>query len=136
MDQVTIQPNAKWELNIKPPESNSKLNGVASDDDDDLVEITKSGDSVRMGTPREYGTPTAGPAQASREQSTAAPRGSGSTSGKRPISSIIDLTSSGDEDDEPLIRAPKRQITMKGFGTPSNVPVYRPAPSNGYMPRT
>jgi E3 SUMO-protein ligase PIAS1 len=123
VDQVTIQPDGRWELNSKK-ESMSRTNGVASDDDDDLVEITKSGDSVRMSTPRTYGTPVSTLPQASAASSA---MGS-SSSGKRPIAAVIDLTSSGDEDDELLARPPKRQQT-NGYGV--MLPAYRP-PTNGY----
>jgi len=124
IDQVTVQPDGRWELNSKK-DNISRTNGVASDDDDDLVEITKSGDSVRMSTPRTYGTPVGTLPQASATSSGA--MGS-SSSGKRPIAAVIDLTSSGDEDDEPIARPPKRQQT-NGYG--SMPPAYRP-PANGY----
>ncbi|KAE9374368.1 MIZ zinc finger protein [Stipitochalara longipes BDJ] len=139
VDQVIIQPDAKWELNNKrdQPASNSRSNGVASDSDDDIVEITKSGDSVRMGAPAASKTPIGGPSQ-SRESS-GAPKNPGSTSSKRPISAVIDLTSSGDEDEEPL-RAPKRQFNSSantnGFSSLTNPSFNLPArPPNGYPPR-
>ncbi|KAL2067874.1 hypothetical protein VTL71DRAFT_15972 [Oculimacula yallundae] len=137
IDQVIIQPDGKWDLNDKKkdnPQPSRPSNGVASDSDDDLVEITKSGDSVRMGTPRVTpALPTNGTSSyQSREQSSSSvpTRDSlGSTSGKRTISAVIDLTSSGDEDDEPVVRQPKRQFTGNGFGAPStSTPVYRPPP--------
>lgn len=142
VDQVTIQPSGKWELHVRL-EPTSKSNGVASsDDDDDLVEITKSGDCIQMSTPRTYGTPAAVVAPSTREasSSSAAPRSQGSTSAKRPIAAVIDLTSSGDEDEEPIARQPKRQYTnssINGFAT-SSPPAYRPSTntSNGYLPRT
>lgn len=132
VDQVTIQPQGQWELHSKPDKV-SQPNGVASDEDDDLVEITKTGDSVTMGTPRAWGTPVGGNPLSSREHSSSsvAPRSAGSTSSKRPIAAIIDLTSSGDEDEEPIARAPKRQFSSYN---PTAAPVYRPAP-NGYHPR-
>jgi E3 SUMO-protein ligase PIAS1 len=134
VDQVTVQPDGKWELhNRRESQPISKQNGVASDSDDsDIVEITKSGDSVRMSTYRASQTPVLG--QLSRSSSTAArPSGSmsGSTSSKRPAA-VIDLTSSGDEDEKPLARAPKRQQT-NGF-QPMSVPAYRPGPPNGVPP--
>ncbi|KAE8450116.1 hypothetical protein EG329_006897 [Mollisiaceae sp. DMI_Dod_QoI] len=141
VDQVTIQPDGKWELHTrKEPANSSRSNGVASDSDDDLIEITKSGDSIRMTAPRSFKTPVSMQSQHSREPSTssgpARDPNTGSTSSKRPISAVIDLTSSGDEDEEPVARAPKRPMTVNAFGTPSNVPVYRPAPPvNGMPPR-
>ncbi|KAF4634608.1 hypothetical protein G7Y89_g3509 [Cudoniella acicularis] len=133
VDQVTIQPDGKWDLHEKK-ETNSGVKGVASDDDEDLVEVTKSGNSVRMGTPQTYRTPVGNQLQRSVSSSSGHLRDSSSTSGKRPIAAVIDLTSSGDEDEEPLSRAPKRQQT-NGYGASSAVPVYRPAPTNGYTPR-
>ncbi|CAG8975849.1 hypothetical protein HYALB_00010245 [Hymenoscyphus albidus] len=126
-DQVTVQPDGKWE--DKKQETNKKentrYNGVASDDDDDLVEITKNGDNVSMGAPNGYLS------QPQRSVSTSsAGRTQGSTSSKRPIADVIDLTSSGDEDEGPA-RTPKRQQT-NGYSTTS-IPAYRPAPpSNAY----
>jgi E3 SUMO-protein ligase PIAS1 len=139
VDQVTIQPDAKWELNNKKeqPSLNSRSNGVASDSDDDIVEITKSGDSVRMGLPSAY-KPALGSHSQSRESS-GTPKNLGSTSSKRPISAVIDLTSSGDEDEEP-VRAPKRQLNAStntnGFSSLSNPPFSLPArPPNAFPPR-
>lgn len=140
MGQVTIQPDGKWELHTKKePTNTSRSNGVASDSDDDLIEITKSGDSVRMSAPRVFKTPVSVQSRQSREPSTSSglsrEPNTGSTSSKRTISAVIDLTSSGDEDEEPVARAPKRPMITNGYGTPSNVPVYRPAPSNELPPR-
>jgi E3 SUMO-protein ligase PIAS1 len=131
VDQVTIQPDGKWELHTKI-EPVRKPSGYSSSDDDDLVEITESGHSVKASTPRSYSTPLGGlpPRTHERPPSSAAPLGSGTTSAKRPIAAVIDLTSSGDEDDQPLVRAPKRQYS--GYAEPSPT-AFRPAPpSNGY----
>jgi E3 SUMO-protein ligase PIAS1 len=127
VDQVTIQPDGKWDLHTKP-EPLSKSNGVASDDDDDLIEVTKSGDSVRVSTPCAYGTPAA------REPSSTAAMNLGSTSGKRPIAAVIDLTSSGDEDDEPLARPAKRQYN-NGYGQPPGPSTSMYRPSSATYPR-
>lgn len=124
MDQVTIQPDGKWELHVKT-EPSRKSNGFTSSDDDDLVEITELGQTVKNSTPRSFGTPIGGPPQRDRASSSAALRGSGSTSAKRPIAMVIDLTSSGDEDDQPLIRAPKRQYSTSFTDSPT---AFRPAP--------
>ncbi len=133
MDQVTIQPDGKWELNNRKeqPAPTSRMNGVASDSDDDIVEITQSGDSVRMSTPLAYKSPIVVP-PLSREPP-GPPKSQGSASGKRPISAVIDLTSSGDEDDESSVRALKRQFGTNGYGL-SSPPVHRPGPPNGYLP--
>lgn len=126
-DQVTVQPDGKWALNVK--ENKSRPSMAGSDDDDDLVEITKTGDSVKMSTPRSFGTPVAAFALPSAPSS-GVPNNKGSTNGKRPIQDVIDLTSSGDEEEEPLARPPKRQQT-NGFSNPLP-PAYRPPNTNGY----
>lgn len=117
VDQVTIQPDAKWELHTrKEPVNPSRSNGVGSDsDDDDLIEITKEGSSIKMGAPRSNNTPV--PSRLSGTPSTmlgqpSEPNSGSTKSGKRPASAVIDLTSSGDEDDEPLAKRP-----MNGYGT-------------------
>ena len=131
--------NDKKKETSRPPRPS---NGVASDSDDDLVEISKSGDSVRMGTPRVAApllTNGSSSTQSREQSSSSVPNreSMGSTSGKRTISAVIDLTSSGDEDEEPLARQPKRQFTGNGYGAPAtSVPVYRPPPGNvTYPPR-
>ena len=131
VDQVTIQPNGSWVLNEKKENhTKSKQNGVASDSDDsDLIEITKTGSSIRLTNHRTSQTPIS--AEASRSSS-GPPR---STAGKRPIAAVIDLTSSGDEDDEPLRPAAKRQFQSNGYGTPSTVPAFRPAHPLEFSPR-
>ncbi|KAK0100982.1 SUMO ligase siz1 [Cadophora gregata f. sp. sojae] len=143
IDQVIIQPDGKWDLNDKKKESARPprpSTGITSDSDDDLVEITKSGDSVRMGTPRvaaAFQTNGSSSVQSREQSSSSVPNRDsiGSTSGKRTISDVIDLTSSGDEDEEPLARQPKRQFTGNGYGAPAtSVPVYRPPPGNMAYP--
>jgi len=128
VDQVTVQPDGKWNIR-KEPEQRGYQKGVAStsdDEDDDIVEITKSGDSVRMSTPRGFGQSSTPYREASTASSVPS-RPPGSISGKRPISAVIDLTSSGDED-EPEDRAPKRQFS--GYAQQPLPPVFRPSPSN------
>lgn len=136
VDQVTIQPDGRWELHSKKePQSSSRFNSGGDDSDDDLIEITKLGDSIRMGTPRTNGTPNGGqPSQG--PASSVMSRESSTVSAKRPRPQVIDLTSSGDEDDEPLVRPTKRQYTSNGSGAPSSsTPIYRPPPPNGFGSR-
>jgi hypothetical protein len=133
VDQVTIQPDGKWELHNKKENVNtSRANGFASDDDDDLVEVTKNGDSVTMGTPQAWGVSSGSLAQRSVSASSG-PSNQAPSSNKRPIAAVIDLTSSGDEDDEPISRTPKRQ-QMNGYSGSTTAPVFRPQ-ANGYNPR-
>lgn len=84
-------------------------------------------------TPRLSGTPSGFLSQSGNGQGwSAPPSAAGSASNKRPreAAAVIDLTSSGDEDDEPLARpAPKRQQTSySNYGNPSSIPAYRPPP--------
>lgn len=138
VDQVIVQPDGKWDVNAKKTTtSNSRSSGLSDESDDDLVEITKSGDSVRMGTPQVFKNPGATLAGRSREPSSSSTVTKGATGGKRTISAVIDLTSSGDEDDELTAPPPKRTNTnMNGFGSIPSLPTgpaYRPPPrSNGY----
>ena len=137
VDQVTVQPNGKWDANAKKAAAlSSRSNGFSDDSDDDLVEITKSGDSVRMGTPQVFKTPAASLAGRSREPSSSSTAARGAMNGKRTINAVIDLTSSGDEDEEPTAPPAKRANTnVNGFGTIPSLPSgYRPPPpnSNGY----
>lgn len=142
IDQVIIQPDGQWELNDKKKENSRPpprpSNGVASDSDDDLVEITKSGDSLRMGTPRVVPSLSTSGGYLSREQSSSSvpTRDSmGSSSAKRPISAVIDLTETDDEDDGPIAPQPKRQFTGNGYGPPAaSTPIYRPPPANVAYP--
>lgn len=133
IDQVTVQPDGIWEVR-KEPDQRGGPKGVAStsDDDDDLVEITKSGDSVILSTPRGFGQSST-PFREASAASSVPSRATASTNGKRPISAVIDLTSSGDED-EPEDRAPKRQFG--GFSQPLPLPAnspFRPGfPMNGF----
>ncbi|CAL3965913.1 hypothetical protein PZA11_002731 [Diplocarpon coronariae] len=132
IDQVIIQPDGKWELNDKKNEKmhapSSRTNGVASDSDDDLIEITKEGGSVRMGAPQSSKLLNGISSHQSREQSSARDS-TASTSSKRPISAVIDLTSSGDEDEIPIARLPKRQFNSNSYGDTENLPMFRPAPA-------
>ncbi len=141
VEQVTVQPDGKWELHVRP-EPVMKSNGLASsDDDDDLVEIIKSGDSIRMSAPRMNGTPAAAvaPNMPQVTASSTVSRTQSTNSAKRPAP-VIDLTSSGDDDDDaPPPRQPKRQhisSSVNGFSV-SSAPVYRPASAtlNGYQSR-
>jgi hypothetical protein len=67
----------------------------------------------------------------SREASASAASTHASTSSKRPVSQVIDLTLSDDDDEEPISRPTKRQFT--GYVTPQSIPTARSAPS-GMIP--
>ncbi|GKU03475.1 unnamed protein product [Fusarium langsethiae] len=121
-ETVTIEPNGDWHTKSSEDSSQGQTNGNSShkgtyddDDDDDLVisEVNLIGHR-RMETPKN-GTPSVNtPGTAGRDSSSAGPRGVASTSAKRPVAAIIDLTLS-DDDDEPA-PPPKRQNTStNGF---------------------
>ncbi|RGP60670.1 putative relatd to e3like factor in the sumo pathway [Fusarium sporotrichioides] len=121
-ETVTIEPNGDWHTKSSEDSSQGQTNGNSShqgtyddDDDDDLVisEVNPIGHR-RMETPKN-GTPSVNtPGTAGRDSSSAGPRGVASTSAKRPVAAIIDLTLS-DDDDEPA-PPPKRQNTStNGF---------------------
>jgi E3 SUMO-protein ligase PIAS1 len=135
VDQVTIQPDGKWELHTrKEPVNPSRSNGAGSDSDDDLIEITKEGSSIRMGAPRYNNTPSSVPPRLSGTPSTmlrqpSEPNSGSTKSGKRPASAVIDLTSSGDEDDEPLAKRPMNGYTSKAIGMNGSLPRMFPDPA-------
>ncbi|KAI0840615.1 zf-MIZ-domain-containing protein [Hypoxylon sp. FL0890] len=136
VEQVTIEPNGQWRTKAEDPELNRSRPAVGSriDDDDDLSILSDShGFSNGTGgaplngrntlsTPSRSllssGTPNGG----SRET----PSTQRSGSHKRPAE-IIDLTLSSDEEDEPTLRAPKRQYpgpTPNGLDFPSAYNTY------------
>ncbi|KAG9242409.1 PINIT domain-containing protein [Calycina marina] len=122
VDQVTVQPDGRWDVR-KEPVGRQGYKGVAStsDDDDDLIEITKTGDHVSTSAPRATpvtGRPCSTPfREASSSSAVAAPQTNGSMNGKRPIAAVIDLTS--DDEDDPVQPPAKRlyyqQPTLPSF---------------------
>ncbi|KAF5539505.1 hypothetical protein FPHYL_12278 [Fusarium phyllophilum] len=131
-ETVTIEPNGEWHLKSTDDSSQGHTNGKSSyanafdDDDDDLVisEVNSIGHR-RLETPK-ISTPISTPLTAGRDvSSSAGPRGIASTSAKRPIAAVIDLTLSDDDDDDPP-PPPKRQNTsMNGYSgnLPNNSPI-------------
>jgi E3 SUMO-protein ligase PIAS1 len=131
-ETVTIEPNGEWHLKSTDDSSQGHTNGDSSytnafdDDDDDLVisEVNSIGHR-RLETPK-ISTPISTPVTAGRDvSSSAGPRGIASTSAKRPVAAVIDLTLSDDDDDDPP-PPPKRQNTsMNGYSgnLPNNSPI-------------
>ncbi|KAI1085728.1 PINIT domain-containing protein [Whalleya microplaca] len=118
VEQVTIEPDGQWRIQAaesspKRPR-HSEVSAKIEDDDLAIVSDSRSFGNGVAGGPRistnPYSTPNRSlfssgtPDGQSREPSNA-PR---SGSNKRPAE-VIDLTLSSDEDDEPIVRAPKRQ---------------------------
>jgi E3 SUMO-protein ligase PIAS1 len=120
VDQVTIEPDGTWTQNAKQA-SPADMN---ASDDEDLVEIkdTRVSAIKRGNTPTPSLSSTRSPQTASREPSTSGTTSHAGTSGKRPISQVIDLTLSDDEDDDQP-RAPKRQFNTSAYSmSPSIFP--------------
>lgn len=130
-DQVTIEPDGRWHapgLEGETIETSRESHDDASyiDDDDDALiisDISFVGVDRSCVTPGQAAPGMGTPTTIGSYGSHSIPRAS-SSSGKRPISQVIDLTLS--DDDEPPDPAPKRQ----NFGPPStymNMARSRPA---------
>ncbi|KAI9746427.1 MAG: SUMO ligase siz1 [Claussenomyces sp. TS43310] len=129
-EQVTVEPGGNWSQNAKPA-STPNLNvratklGSSEEDDDDLIEIK----DIRVNALKKDSTPVTSmlsrtPPASSREPSISS-ASRNSISSKRPISAVIDLTGSDeDEDDEPISKLPKRLYGPKGYGTPQSAIYY------------
>lgn len=107
IDQVTVEPNGVWST---PTDSDAtkpgRMTPTSEDDDDDLIEITEPGLPVVKQEPanQELGLPNIAlertPAQ-SKSRDTSTPSSViRQSSKKRPLSQVIDLTESGDEEDD------------------------------------
>ena len=112
IEQIMIEPDGKWSQ-VLQRDSPARTSGAqsSSDDDYELIEIQEP----RLAAIKDEALPTPismarTPPLSSREQSTssAGPR----SASKRPISHVIDLTYSSDEEGE-AVRYPKRQATYK-----------------------
>ncbi|KAB8291821.1 hypothetical protein EYC80_006606 [Monilinia laxa] len=133
VDQVTVEPEGQWKLYSKPDAISSQPGVASSDfsDDDDLIELSPGGRKAstpitRIGASNGTGTQ----APSTRDSLSAAPSNrsnpvGSSLGGKRPISEVIDLTSSGDEE-EPATRPPKRQYTSGPPVLNGAAPTFRP----------
>jgi E3 SUMO-protein ligase PIAS1 len=136
---VTIEPNGDWHTKSSEDSSQGQTNGNSSyqntyddDDDDDLVisEVNPIGHR-RVETPKNATPSVNTPVTAGRDSSSAGPRGIASTSAKRPVAAIIDLTLSDDDDDEPA-PPPKRQNTStNGYTGPNGLPGSSPISPGG-----
>ncbi|KAM5371378.1 hypothetical protein ACJZ2D_007977 [Fusarium nematophilum] len=117
LEAVTIEPDGEWHIKNSDNASQSQTNGNTSyhedyDDDDDVLiaEVNPIGHR-RLETPK-MATPNSGtPTTSGRDGSSNGPRGVASTSAKRPVAAIIDLTLSDDDEDEPPQPPSKRQNT-------------------------
>ena len=99
IEQVTVEPNGKWAIYAVEPATPEHSRPSASDDDDDIVEISDN----RVLSLKTESTPAASlnqtPPYSSREQSVVSSAArQPSSAPKRPASAVIDLTESDDED--------------------------------------
>ncbi|RKF60833.1 E3 SUMO-protein ligase pli1 [Erysiphe neolycopersici] len=122
IEQVTIQPDGKWDLNDKR-ETSLKLRGTTNSLDNEVVEIIETGctnHSTQLNYSEDF-TQKPQPSSNVSFNNMVPVRSPGISSSKRPIAIVIDLTSSGDEDEEPpLIRSQKRQRTITEYNAPKN----------------
>ena len=106
IDQVTVEPNGVWS---RPTDSDAANPGgmtPTSDDDDDLIEITEPGLPAVKQEPgnQDLGLPNIAlertPAQSKSREASTPSSAIRQSSKKRPVSQIIDLTESGDEEND------------------------------------
>jgi E3 SUMO-protein ligase PIAS1 len=111
IDQVTVEPDGVWS---SPIDSDArKLGGMTptseDDDDDDLIEISEPGiPSVKQEPGAPNITLERTPAQSQSREASTPSSVIRMSSKKRPISQVIDLTESGDEEDESPVPPSKR----------------------------
>ncbi|KAI9641561.1 E3 SUMO-protein ligase pli1 [Ciborinia camelliae] len=139
VDQVTVEPEGQWKLYNKPDPTSSRP-GVASsdfsDDDDDLIELSPDGGKLSTSiTKTEISNGNGTQAPSARDSLSAAPSNrsnpTGSLTGsKRPITEIIDLTSSGDEEEPPAKHPAKRQFNPGSSSLNDAAPSFRPTFQN------
>jgi len=134
VEQVTVEPDGRWSQ-VTQKETPRRNGGHSSDDeDDDLVEIQNMPRLTAI-KDEAFPTPTSmarTPPYSSREQSfsSAAPR---SHTSKRPISQVIDLTFSSDEEDQGQ-QAPKRQAMGSSSAGLPNSCAYTGTPTGNSLP--
>ncbi|KAJ5139105.1 transcriptional regulator family: Zinc finger MIZ-type [Penicillium bovifimosum] len=101
IDQVTVEPDGVWSTPIDSDAG--KLGGMTptSEDEDDLIEISEPGNlAVKQEPSAPNGTLERTPAQSQSREASTPSSVMRMSSKKRPISQVIDLTESGDEEDE------------------------------------
>ncbi|KAI9842521.1 MAG: SUMO ligase siz1 [Thelocarpon superellum] len=130
-EQVTIEPTGDWSQS-KPQSSSSYTNGNGGhhdddeDDDDDIVEIR----DTKVGSFKQEASTTPNNSFLSSASAPASGISQRSSSNKRPMSKVIDLTLS-DSDDEPP-RPPKRQqVRAPPSALPPALDGYQSATSSG-----
>jgi len=127
VDQVTIEPNGVWKLPEPASDSKSRRDPSreyhADGEDFVISEVNVIGGRSHpdFATPsrsvQSFGSHSAGtPGTTVSWESLAMTRGT--TSSKRPIAQVIDLTLSSDEDDEPIARPTKRQAFAPNGSSP------------------
>ncbi|KAJ5545348.1 transcriptional regulator family: Zinc finger MIZ-type [Penicillium sp. DV-2018c] len=110
-EQVTVEPDGVWS---SPVDSDArKMGGMtpASEDgdDDDLIEISEPGNlAVKQEPSAPNSTLERTPAQSQSREASTPSSVMRMSSKKRPISQVIDLTESGDEEDESPVPPSKR----------------------------
>ncbi|KAI5457881.1 PINIT domain-containing protein [Mariannaea sp. PMI_226] len=139
LEAVTIEPDGRWFIKKSDEDEKNDYGSQEPDvdslDDDDELEISQVNvlNNRHLETPKNSAFNSSSPGSGSRATPSAGPRGTASTSAKRPAAAVIDLTLSSDDDEEPVERAPKRQNTgINGLHNPSLLAF--PNGAHGYSP--
>jgi E3 SUMO-protein ligase PIAS1 len=132
VEQVTMEPNGSWHQQNQAETPRRSYNNPTPDDDDDLIEISDDRISNLKADARPRllgGTPP----MSSREPSSVP---SASRSNKRPISQVIDLTGSDDEDEQPPQKIKRPSMSSLNSANPYRVPSTAPPGFSYNMPAT
>ncbi|KAI1502273.1 PINIT domain-containing protein [Biscogniauxia marginata] len=132
LEHITIEPDGRWRIQGAENEPKKSRHSGASSKTEDDDELSILSDSRGFNaTPRStfnganaYSTPNrsiysarSASATGNSREASGAPK-----SGNKRTAEVIDLTLSSDEDDEPIIRAPKRQYQGPSSGSTLNFP--------------
>jgi E3 SUMO-protein ligase PIAS1 len=107
LDQVTIEPDGQWKVQgsqSKPKETAPSFSVI-----DDL-EVSEFKPRVNNNTPARSTVSAGTPSMVESRESTALPRGVGTTSAKRPAPVVIDLTLDSDDEDAAPPPAKRQQL--------------------------
>lgn len=114
-EQVTIEPDGHWREQGEEPKSDPTPQGGSPgfiakiEDDDELVMYTAPQSNGTNGASNGFGTPSRSYAPNGTKAAPAQESSSTPKTGNKRTAEVIDLTLSSDEDEEPVLRAPKRQ---------------------------
>lgn len=106
VDSVTVDPDGKWSvITQRSPSADFGPNS----DDEDIIEIQALNQATRVNPSSQSQTPSSSGAR----EGTAIPR----SSSKRPISQVIDLTLSDDDEPRPAKRSTEQILSLLNGST-------------------